>query len=466
MFENLVSLDNISYLLVFIEGVISFLSPCVIPLIPIYMSYLAGNAKQVDEEGQISYKRATVFLHTVFFVLGISFAFFLLGMAFTALGTFFKTNQLLFTRIGGILITALGLYQVGLLDLKFLQKERKFRPNFGNKKMNPLAAFIMGFTFSFAWTPCVGPALSSVLILASGAKNVLISNLLVLLYAIGFIIPFLLLGLFTTQVLSFLKTRQKILKYTVKIGGLLLILIGIMTFTGWMNGISKYLNKISQPFGTKQEQQVEDDISDNENSINNPNTDDSIGQVPSQDNSNEPENVGDSSDNPSDSDKQTGDQTENEEKEVFPAINFTLTDQYGNEHTLSDYKDKVVFLNFWATWCPPCIKEMPDIQKIYSQYGNNQEDVIILGVANPSSEEFPNNADESKENIIAFLDDNGYTFPVVFDETGVLLRDYFINAFPTTFLIDKEGNIFGYVASMLSKDMMDSVIQQTIDSAE
>lgn len=449
MFDNLVSLDNISFLLVFVEGVLSFLSPCVIPLIPIYMSYLAGNAKQVDETGQISYKRATVFLHTIFFVLGISFSFFLLGMAFTALGTFFKTNQLLFTRIGGILITVLGLYQVGLLDFKFLQKERKFRINLGTRKMNPLAAFIMGFTFSFAWTPCVGPALSSVLILASGAKNALISNLLVLLYAIGFIIPFLLLGLFTTQVLTFLKTRQKLLKYTVRIGGILLILIGIMTFTGWMNGISKYLNKISQPFGIKQEQQNEDDLSDNENSIDNT----------------DPENVDDSSNAPSGNDNQTG-QTDDEEKEVFPAIDFTLTDQYGNKHTLSDYKDKVVFLNFWATWCPPCIKEMPDIQKIYSEYGSNQEDVIIIGVANPSSEEFPNNADASKEEIIAFLDDNEYTFPVVFDETGVLLRDYFINAFPTTFLIDKEGNIYGYVAAMLSKDMMESVIQQTLDSAE
>ena len=111
MFENLVSLDNISYILVFFEGLLSFLSPCVIPLIPIYMSYLAGNAKQTNEEGLIIYRRSTVFRHTVFFVLGISFSFFLLGMAFTALGTFFKTNQLLFTRIGGILITVLGLYQ-------------------------------------------------------------------------------------------------------------------------------------------------------------------------------------------------------------------------------------------------------------------------------------------------------------------------------------------------------------------
>lgn len=425
MFDNLVSTDSISYMLVFIEGLISFLSPCVIPLIPIYMSYLAGNAKQLDEDGLISYKQSRVFLHTVFFVLGISFAFFLLGMAFSTLGSFFQTNQLLFTRIGGILIIIFGLFQLGIFDFNFLQKERKIRLNLGKRNMNPLAAFIMGFTFSFAWTPCVGPALSSVLILASGAKSAWIGNLLVLLYAAGFIIPFLLLGLFTTQVLNFLKKRQKLLKYTVKIGGLILIIIGIMTFTGWMNGISKYLNKVSKPIG------------ESNNSSTSSNTE---------------------------KDKTVDSKPKTEEKEVFPSIDFTLTDQYGVDHTLSDYRGKVVFLNFWATWCPPCIKEMPDIEKLYADYGYNKEDVIILGVANPSSKEYPNNADESKDDIIAFLNENEYTFPVVFDETGELLSAYYINAFPTTFLINKDGNIFGYAAAMLSKDMMDSVIQQTLDS--
>lgn len=455
MFENLVSLSNISYLLVFLEGLISFLSPCVIPLIPIYMSYLAGNAKQIDEEGTITYKKSTVFLHTVFFVMGISFAFFLLGMAFTALGSFFNKNQILFTRIGGIIITVLGLYQVGLFDFKVLKKERKIRLNINISKMNPLIAFLMGFTFSFAWTPCVGPALSSVLILASSAKSSMIANLLIILYSLGFVIPFLLIGLFTTQVLSFLKAKQKLLKYTVKIGGILLIIIGIMTFTGWMNGISKYLNKVSQPFGSSNSQTKDDSSSTGEESPDNNSPSNIDSQVP--DNTEDIINKEDTN----------NDQADHEDKapqeDVFPAIDFSLTDQYGNIHTLSDYKGKVVFLNFWATWCPPCVREMPDIEKIYKEYGENNEDVIILGVANPSSSAYPNNADESKEDIIAFLDDNNYSFPVVFDETGDLLREYYINAFPTTFLIDKNGNVYGYVPAMLTKDMMDNVIQETLD---
>jgi cytochrome c-type biogenesis protein len=95
-------------------------------------------------------------------------------------------------------------------------------------------------------TSCVGPALSSVLILASSARTSLIGNGLVLVYAIGFVIPFLLLGLFTTQVLNFLDKHRKLMKYTVKAGGIILILMGIMTFTGWINGISAYLNSTVQ----------------------------------------------------------------------------------------------------------------------------------------------------------------------------------------------------------------------------
>ncbi|NLJ96443.1 MAG: redoxin domain-containing protein [Clostridiales bacterium] len=448
MFDNLVSLDNISFVLVFLEGILSFFSPCVIPLIPIYMSYLAGNAKQVNEEGKITYKRGAVFSHTVFFVLGTSFAFFLLGIAFTTIGTFFNKNQLIFTRIGGILIILLGLHQVGFLDFKFLKKERKIHIKLSSGKMNPLVAFIMGFTFSFAWTPCVGPALSSVLLFASSAKNALVGNMLVLLYALGFIIPFLLLGLFTTQVLSFFKSKQKFLKYTVKIGGIILIIIGIMIFTGWMNGISKYLNKITPPTKTNQEDLEKNDIEENENL-------EDEAQAPAND-------LPDDRDDDSVDNRNDGRDDEN----IVPAIDFTLMDQYGNEHTLSDYKDKVIFLNFWATWCPPCKMEMPDIEKIYKEYGENKEDVIILGIANPSSDEYPNNADESKEYIIDFLEENEYTFPVVFDETGDIFRQYYITAFPTTFLIDKNGNIYGYAAAMMSKDMMNNVINQTMESTE
>lgn len=439
MFESILTTESISFILVFFEGLLSFFSPCVIPLIPIYMGYLAGNAKQVSEDGVISYERKKVFFHTVFFVLGVSFTFFLLGMSFSVLGRFFQGNQSLFTRIGGILIIILGLFQLGFFDFKWLQKEKKIRLNLGEKEVNPLIAFFMGFTFSFAWTPCVGPALSSVLILASSAKNSFSGNMLVFLYALGFIFPFLILGLFTTQALNFLKKNQKLLKYTIKIGGVILILIGIMTFTGWMNGVSGYLNRIST--NVQRETTVEETATFPLDSV-----DERTAQVLEEETT---------------SQKRTSQETK---KQVIPAFDFKLTDQYGNPHTLSDYKGKVVFLNFWATWCPPCQKEMPDIEELYYQYGENQGDVIFLGVANPSSEEYPNNQDGSIEEVETFLDENGYTFPVVYDITGNVFSDYFVTAFPTTFMIDGEGNIYGYIPGMLTKDIMINIIDETLNS--
>jgi cytochrome c-type biogenesis protein len=123
-----------------------------------------------------------------------------------------------------------------------------------------------------------------------------------------------------------------------------------------------------------------------------------------------------------------------------------------------------VFLNFWATWCPPCKKELPDIEALYKEYGESDSDVIFLGVTNPVSDEYPNNADITKDKIVDFLNENDYTFPVLFDESGDILNKYYISAFPTTFLIDTDGNIFGYAPGMLSKDMMISVIKQTQES--
>ena len=207
-----------------------------------------------------------------------------------------------------------------------------------------------------------------------------------------------------------------------------------MTFTGYMNGISSYLNKYTTTNQTKEEKNA----------------------------------------NKSEETSQTEQTTESEEttnaeqniEELPEAFDFTLVDQYGNEHTLSDYKGKVVFLNFWATWCNPCLIEMPHIEELYNKYGLNKEDVVILGVANPKSEEYPQNSDVSKEEIIEFIEEQGYTFPIVFDETGQVSQDYFIRSFPTTFMINKEGKIYGYVSGSLTKDIMINIINQTLDSTE
>ena len=365
---------GVSAVTVFLQGALSFLSPCVLPLLPLYVSYLAGGAGEDDGKGGLRYPRRRVFCNTLFFVLGISFAFFLLGMGLSALGSFFRDYQVWFARISGLIIILFGLYQLGLgKRAMFLEREHRLPFRLDKVAMNPVTALVLGFTFSFAWTPCVGPALSSVLLMASSSGSSAAGFLLIGLYTLGFALPFLAVGLFTGTVLNFFRSHQSIVRWTVKLGGILLIVMGVLTIAG------------------------------------------ASGQT-----------AGASA------------QDQQEEQSSVAAPDFTLTDQFGESHTLSDYQGKIVFLNFWATWCGPCKSEMPDIQALYEAHGGNAEDLVVLGVAQPGV-----GREGSREDIADFLSEGGYTYPVVMDEDGSVFAQYGIRAFPTTFMILSDGTVYG-----------------------
>jgi cytochrome c-type biogenesis protein len=138
-----------------------------------------------------------------------------------------------------------------------------------------------------------------------------------------------------------------------------------------------------------------------------------------------------------------------------------LYDQFGEYHSLENYKGKVVFLNFWATWCPPCRLEMPDIQAAYEKYGGNDEDVIILGVASPRTETNTLTQEKSEDEVKQFLTEGNYTYPTVMDLSGDVFKNYGIMSFPTTFMIDVEGNVFGYIPGMLTAENIDNLIERT-----
>ena len=424
---------SVPVLTVLIQGLLSFFSPCVLPLVPLYVGYLAGGAKTMDDQGNIRYPRGRVLVNTIFFVVGVSFAFFLLGFGFTALGTFFTRNQTWFARISGIIMILFGLYQFGLFGRsRALENEHRLPFRLDRWAMNPLVALVLGFTFSFAWTPCVGPTLGSVLLMASSSGSAARGFLLIGVYTVGFVVPFLAVGLFTGTVLDFFKRHQKVVRYTVKVGAALLVLMGVMTLTGFMNGITSYLSSAAGSGVSNQSQ-----------------TEESAAPAPSEASVSET--------------PVTEESPAASERPVIPAPDFTLVDQYGETHTLSDYAGKTVFLNFWATWCGPCKSEMPEIQALYEKYGENQGDLIVLGVANPKTEDAPYNQDVTQAEVEQFLEDNGYTFPVVMDTTGEIFYYYGITAFPTTFMIGVDGNVFGYVPGALTGDIMESIVQQTMD---
>lgn len=419
---------GVSAVTVFLQGILSFFSPCVLPLVPLYIGYLSGGAKSVDSDGRIRYHRGRVMVNTLCFVAGISFAFFLLGFGFSAVGQFFQRYQRIFTILGGILVILFGLYQLGVFGAsRLLASERRLPVRLDKLTMGPLAALVLGFTFSFAWTPCVGPALASVLLMASSAASAVAGFVLICLYTLGFVLPFLAVGLFTGTLLDFFKRHQQVVRYTVKAGGALMILMGVLMLTGWMGGITSYLAKLGGAAG---------------------------GGTPSQTQQTQP---------PAESTAPVPPATDRPEEDLLPAPDFTLTDQNGEEHTLSEYQGKTVLLNFWATWCGPCQREMPDIQAMYEDLGLNEEDVVVLAVANPKSDQYPYNQDVSEDEVKRFLEENGYTYPVAMDTTGEVFAAYGVRAFPTTFMIDREGNVFGYVESTLTRDIMDSIVQQTLD---
>ena len=380
--------ELIQILGIFLEGVISFFSPCVIPLIPLYMGYLATNAKEVDEKGNITYKKKVVLIYTLFFILGISMSFFILGLSFTGLGLFFKDNRKIFLEVGGIIIVILGLFQLGILKVDFLNKEKKLKINFNPNKMTKKTAFLMGFLFSFAWTPCVGPALSSTLIMASTASTALIGNLFVLVYAIGFLLPFIILGLFTTKVLNIIKRKQNILNYVVKIGALIIIIMGGFVFyTGF----------------------TMETVKDDDNTI------------------------------------------KASKVELGTPINFTLKDQFNKTHTLDDYIGKTIVLHFYAIDCFSCLDELPNIEKIYNDYNQNKDDVIILSIANTSR--------NPKKDIIDFLKENNYTF-ISLMAKNKLFNKYYVTTYPNTYIINSDGNIAFTSFGSLSYDRLKEEIEK------
>lgn len=397
-------MEHINLFLVFAEGVMSLLSPCILPLLPVYLIILSNSDAETLKMKDAKFINSSLLINTILFLLGISTTFFILGSSVSILNYFFASNKNLILMIGGALIVIMGIFYMGYINIPFMQKEKKFHIQI--KKMKPLTAYILGFAFSFGWTPCVGPMLSSVLIMASTSRNIFTGNVLIFIYTIGFMLPFIIITIFYNKLLGLFNKIKLHMNIVQKIGGGILIASGIIMILGGTGKMFDYTNK-SAVYSKQQLQNEEDKSSKNQSTeVNN-----------------------------------------------TKAPDFTLIDQYGNTHKLSDYKGKVVFLNFWATWCPPCKSELPHIEEIYKEYENNSKDVIILGVTAPNLGQ-----EGSKENISNFISKQGYTFPVVFDSDGDVMGRYDIDAFPTTFIIDKKGNINKYVPGAMDKASMESLI--------
>ncbi len=223
----------------FLGGLVSFLAPCVLPIIPGFLAYLAGAS--TTETGS---KRKDIFINSVFFVLGFGIVFALLGVFLnTLLENIAYDVQLWLSRIGGVMIIFFGLYLVGLIKIPFLEKEYKFgvKTKFTSRYVT---SFLFGLAFAAGWTPCVGPALGVILGLAATAPGS--AFILLLTYALGLGIPFLIVGAFTAQAGEFINRHAMGLKYLNIVFGVILLALGVLVFTQKLSLVANFdfLNKI------------------------------------------------------------------------------------------------------------------------------------------------------------------------------------------------------------------------------
>ena len=221
-------MSDVNIFLALGAGFLSFISPCCLPLYPAFLSYITGmSVAELKSENAMLQKRSL--LHTLFFLLGFSVIFIAMGFATSFVGNFFTEYRDLIRQLGGIFIVFFGLVIVGFLKPEFLMKDRRFE--FKNRPSGYIGSVLIGMAFSAGWTPCTGPILTGVIMLAATNPNSAIVYMVA--YILGFAIPFLILSFFIGRMKWIKKHSVKIMK----IGGYIMIVMGIMLFFDWMTKI-------------------------------------------------------------------------------------------------------------------------------------------------------------------------------------------------------------------------------------
>lgn len=232
---------EISYGGAIVAGLLSFLSPCILPMVPFYLSYMAGlSVQELRQGGGVSpVAQRRLLIQSVAFAAGVTTIFVLLGMGATAAGhLFIQWKQPLSWVAAGILIL-FGLHFLGVLRIGFLYREARVQSSADPTTL--AGAYVMGLAFGFGWTPCVGPALAAILMIASGMGDVWRGGLLLLAYGIGMTAPFVVAGLFARPFLSFVGRHRALMGHVEKLMGVMLIAFGILIATNSVNLIADFL---------------------------------------------------------------------------------------------------------------------------------------------------------------------------------------------------------------------------------
>ena len=230
-------MEKVSIFTSFFAGILTFISPCVLPLIPAYITLITGlSLNKLSEKNNL----LKIFLSSVIFVLGFTTVFVILGISATYIGSFFLNNINILRWIGGIIVIIFGLHLMGIFKISFLYKQMSFFKPI-EKSSNYFTIFFIGCAFAIGWTPCVGPILSSILVLASTQETVNKGAVLLISYSLGLGVPFVLTALFINKfltVFNFIKKHYKIIEI---VSGILLVIIGILLITDSFTLITRKL---------------------------------------------------------------------------------------------------------------------------------------------------------------------------------------------------------------------------------
>ena len=373
-------MNGLNLAAVFIEGLLSFLSPCVLPLVPLYMAYLS------IDKGNAKYPYLYRIFMSLCFVMGIMTSYFLLALASDIINDFIASNKIFFDLFGGSLIILCALYLLGFIDIPLLRKERRLELDpLKRDGFRILRAYLLGFVFSFAWTPCIGPMMASVLIIA-GSEPAL-GSLYIIVYGLGFGVPFIVVALVYDKAIAFIKNKQKMLVKISKAAAIIILVFGFALLYEAVTMIN---------------------------------------------------------------DLQHVDTVQNEEGQ----ISFSLRDNEGVIHKLSDYEGDYVVLNFIASWCTYCKQELP----AYEELAASRDDVHFFYVMNEDI-----NASRAGGSIDDFIGENMLKQPVLIDSDQALFSSLGISAFPTLVFIGPDGSYIGYQNGAMDQEMMNDILEMAID---
>lgn len=437
-----------------IAGLLACCSPCILPVLPVYLSMLVHDPNEQpssthdDIKQQSRTKRLCAILNrkvdrSFFFALGIATAFATVTLVGTSVASLLSAWKTTLGLVGGIVVVILG-----ALMLMQNTSIRRFLPaklqqllttehrlhSVTTAATSPYAAFLLGFSFSFAWTPCVGPMISTLVITAASQDNVLWQVAFFLCFTAGFIAPFLVLALVSTPAAYLLQKYRRILDISAIIGSFVIIIIGVLMICGISMRTPAALSSADTlPITNVMPKEDSVNTMEQTNAQSSPSTSALV--------------------NP---------------KLIIPVDKRTplafgdVPTQHGQTVSIDRPHAQVTLLTCFATWCGPCQSELPHLQKFYETTceQNSSTQVNIYLLSQPTTAQNRQASDEPQDVVEAFLSKKQITIPCLFDTTGALYQQLHVEVFPCTYIVDKQGR----VAAEITGAVPVAVLQAYVDA--